>query len=173
VDDRSEVLLIGGRSGAGKTSLASALHELFSEQKVQHVVIEGDYLDMAYPPPWEHGLAEQNLRAVWSNYRALGYRRLIYTNVVSVIETEQLARAMGDGPKIIAVLLDVSDEVMQERLELRESGLSLERHLQRNAGRRVWLDREAPPWVHRVQTEGQTLDLLAAEVARLTGWLSD
>lgn len=121
--DQSEVLFIGGRAGTGKTSLASALHELLSARLVQHAVIEGDYLDMAYPSPWEYGLAEQNLQAVWLNYRALGYRRLIYTNVMSVVETDKLANSMGDNPRITAVLLDVSNQVMLERLEQRESRL--------------------------------------------------
>ena len=93
--------------------------------------IRGDYLDMAYPPPWEHGLAEQNLHAVWLNYRALGYRRLIYTNVMSVIEIDRLVNSMGDDPRVTAVLLDVSDQVMREQLRQREFILSLERHLQR------------------------------------------
>ena len=169
--EQSEVLFIGGRAGTGKTSVASALHELLSARRVQHAVIEGDYLDMAYPTPWEHGLEEQNLQAIWQNYRALGYRRLIYTNVVSVVQTDQLTRAMGDDPKITAVLLDVSDEMMRQRLTVRESGLSLERHLQRNAERRQRLESEAPAWVHRVTTDGKTLDQLAAEIGQLTGWL--
>ncbi len=165
------MLFIGGRAGTGKTSVASALHELLSVQRVQHAVIEGDNLDLAFPAPWEHGLAEQNLQAIWQNYRALGYHRLIYTNVVSVVETETLARAMGDGPKVIGVLLDVSDEVMRQRLSQRESGLSLERHLQRNAERRERLERDAPAWVHRVSTDGKTLDEVALEVGGFTGWL--
>lgn len=171
VSDRSEVLFIGGRAGTGKTSLASALHELLAERLVQHAVIEGDCLDLAYPPPWEHGLAERNLRAMWQRYRVLGYRRLIYTNVMSVVETEKLAGAMGDDPAISAVLLDVSDEGMRQRLGQRESALSLERHLRRNAERRAWLESTAPAWVHRVGTDGKSLDQLAAEVAQLTGWL--
>jgi cytidylate kinase len=171
VIERSEVLFIGGRSGTGKTSVASALHELLSFHRVQHAVIEGDYLDMAYPTPWEHGLEEQNLNAVWQNFRALGYRRLIYTNVVSVVQTEKLSQAMGDDPDITAILLDVSDEVMTERLSRRESGLSLERHLQRNAERRTILETDAPGWVHRVDTNTKTLDELALKVGQLAGWL--
>jgi ribose 1,5-bisphosphokinase PhnN len=127
---------------------------------------------MAYPPPWEHEMEEQNLKAIWQNYRALGYRRLIYTQVVSVVQTDKLARAMGDHPKITAVLLDVSDEVMRERLSQRESELSLERHLQRNAERRDKLESEAPSWVHRVKTDGKPLDQLAVEIGQLAGWLS-
>jgi hypothetical protein len=40
-------------------------------------VIEGDNLDMAFPQAWEHNLAERKLAAIWANYRALGYQRMI------------------------------------------------------------------------------------------------
>jgi hypothetical protein len=36
-----------------------------SRAGIWHCLIEGDNLDMAYPPPWEHGLAERNLAAMW------------------------------------------------------------------------------------------------------------
>lgn len=170
-DTRSEVLFIGGRAGAGKTSVASALHALLSARGVAHAVIEGDNLDLAYPPPWEHGLAEKNLQAIWANYRALGYRRLIYTNVMCVLETDKLTAAMGDDPIVTAILLDVSDEVMRERLSQRESPRSLAEHLARNMERRAYLQREAPAWVARVTTDGKSLDDLALELAHLAGWL--
>ena len=38
----SEVLLIGGRSGAGKTSIALAVHEVLARDGIRHAVIEGD-----------------------------------------------------------------------------------------------------------------------------------
>jgi len=81
----SEVVFIAGRSGAGKTSVAFEIHAQLSTAGVSHCLIDGDFLDMAYPPPWEHNLAERNLTAMWENYRALGYRRLIYTNTISVL----------------------------------------------------------------------------------------
>jgi hypothetical protein len=81
---RSEVVFLGGRAGVGKTSVGTEIHEQLSARQVRHCLIEGDNLDLAYPPPWEHGLAERNLAAMWANYRVLGYRRLIHTNTVSV-----------------------------------------------------------------------------------------
>jgi len=52
-------------------------------------VIEGDYLDLAHPAPhlaFPHAsLAEQNLAAMWTAYRSLGYHRLIYTNTAAVL----------------------------------------------------------------------------------------
>ena len=105
----------------GKTSLAAELHHQLFEAQVRHAVIEGDNLDLAYPPPWEHHLAEKNLAAMWGNYHALAYRRLIYTNTVSVLYTADLAAAMGDDPVVTAVLLTASDSTARLRLEQRKS----------------------------------------------------
>lgn len=78
----TELLLIGGRSGVGKTAVAAEIFNLLPAADVRHAWIEGDFLDLAHPTPWLQGfhLAEQNLAAVWRNYQAAGYQRLIYTN---------------------------------------------------------------------------------------------
>jgi adenylylsulfate kinase len=93
----SEVLLLAGRSGVGKSSVAFGCHDALRAAGVRHCVIDGDMLDMAYPTPWEHGLAERNLAAMWANYRELGYRRLIFVNSACVLATEarKLAAAMA------------------------------------------------------------------------------
>jgi hypothetical protein len=66
---------------------------------------------MAYPPPQEYSLAERNLAAIWANYRALGYRRMIYVNTASVLEdvANRFTAAMGDNPRVTAVMLNCSD----------------------------------------------------------------
>ena len=124
--EESELLVIGGRSGVGKSTAAAALHALLRADDVAHAVIEGDALDLAWPTPWEHRLSMRNLAAVWANYRELGYRRLVYTNTVAVLEVEELAAAMGDAPRTTAVLLTAGDAVADARLALRESGLELD-----------------------------------------------
>jgi hypothetical protein len=76
--ERTEALLVGGRAGVGKSSVGYEIHEQLSAAGIRHCLIEGDNLDMAYPAPWEHHLAERNLAAMWVNYRALDYRRMIF-----------------------------------------------------------------------------------------------
>ncbi len=66
----AHMLLIGGRSGVGKSTVAFVLHDLLSARGVKHAVIEGDALDLAYPAPWEKKMTERNLRAMWKNYAA-------------------------------------------------------------------------------------------------------
>ena len=168
--ERSKVLLIGGRAGVGKTSLAAELHHQLSVKRVKHAVIEGDNLDLAYPPPWEHGLAEQNLKAIWQNYRALGYRRLIYTNTVSVLQSADLARALGDDPLVVAALLTASDDTARARLQGREIGAGLETHVEKSSKRAAELDRQTPVWVQRFGTDGRTIRELGTEVLAWLGW---
>ena len=48
----SRLLLIGGRSGVGKSTVAFALHDLLTDREIPHAVIEGDALDLAQR---EHG----------------------------------------------------------------------------------------------------------------------
>lgn len=167
---RAELLVLGGRSGVGKTSVALALHALLRDDGVRHAVVEGDGLDLAWPPPWEHGLAERNLAAVWANYRALGYRRLVYTNTVSVLQSEVLARAMGDEPRVTAVLLTGSDATADARLATRERGAELAAHRTRSAAMARRLDVEVDDGVHRLPTDAATPEELAVQVRTLVGW---
>lgn len=169
----SEAVFIGGRSGSGKTTVGFEVHAKLVAAGVAHCLIDGDFLDLAYPPPWEHNLAERNLAAMWTNYRALGYHRMIYTNTASVLPNvaEQLTIAMSDNPNVIAVLLTCSDTTARERLSQREIGSTLDQHLASSADMGVRLDAGAAPWVHQISTDARTVSDIATDIIDLTGWL--
>jgi hypothetical protein len=170
---RSEVLFLGGRAGVGKTSVGTEIHVQLSARQVRHCLIEGDNLDLAYPPPWEHGLAERNLAAMWANYRALGYRRLIYTNTVSVRFADALTTAMGDDPRVTAVLLTADDGTARQRLARREIGTALRHHVERSDLAARELAELSPEWVHRIATDDRPVTDLATEIIELAGWAGD
>ena len=167
---QSSLLVIGGRAGAGKSSVAFALHDQLSEERVRHAVIEGDFLDLAWPAPWAHRLAERNLAAVWSNYRQLGYERLVYTNTVSVLYADELAAAMGRDPVVTAVLLTADDSTARARLSGRQRGASLAAHVERSDAAARRLEDAVGHQVHRVPTEGRSVVDVARVVRGL--WLS-
>ncbi|AFU00025.1 hypothetical protein [Nocardia brasiliensis] len=173
--DKSEALFLGGRSGVGKSRVGLAVHAVLAAANVRHALIEGDSLDLAYPPTWEHGLAEQNLAAMWGNYRVLGYRRLIYTNTASVFPEviAELTAAMGDTPTVTAVLLTCDDRTASARLAGRENGIELQRHIERSIATARELDHAVPAWVRVVDTTDRTPEEIAAEVVALTGWQAD
>lgn len=171
---RSQLLLIGGRSGVGKTTVAAEVHRQLSEHGVRHAWIEGDNLDMAFPVPWEQGytLPEANLAAMWSHYRAHGYTRLMYVNTASVVAPVigDLIAAMGDDPSVTGVLLTSSDEVAEQRLLQRQVGGGLDYAVGRSREAAVGLEAEAPEEVTRLDTDGRSVTDLAAEVIQMAGW---
>lgn len=174
---RSHVLLIGGRSGVGKSTVAAEVHRQLSERGIQHAWIEGDNLDMAFPVPWKQGhkLAEANLAAMWSNYRVHGYTRLIYVNTASVFGQviDALTTAMGDDPMVSGVLLTSSDAVAEQRLVQREVGGGLDYAVGRSREAALELEASAPAEVTRLNTDGRSATELAAEIIRLTGWCTE
>jgi hypothetical protein len=170
-DAPSDVLFIGGRSGVGKTSVAAEASRLLAGARVRHAVIEGDNLDQAWPEPWRDGfdLAERNLAAMWRNYRALGYSRLIYTNTVSVLQLPALTAALGGEVCAVPVLLTASDTTAAERLGRREVGSALAEHLERSAAAAARLDKTAGAL--RIATDGRSVTDVATELLAAAGWL--
>jgi Adenylylsulphate kinase len=170
----SAVLIIGGRSGAGKTSVAAELHRRLADRGVWHCVIEGDNLDLAYPAPWQRGLAlaESNLQFMWHGYREAGYHRLIYTNTVSVREDvlPNLLAAIGGDPTIHGVLLTAEPATAADRLRGREIGGGLDDHVDRGIRSATELEASTPPWVWRIPTDGRTVVEIAAQIESRLGW---
>ncbi|MGW0708484.1 hypothetical protein ACWD4G_21445 [Streptomyces sp. NPDC002643] len=175
--DHTEVLLIGGRAGVGKTTVGWEVSDLLRVGQVAHALIEGDFMAQVHPAPQgdprRADLAERNLTAVWGNYAALGYRRLIYTNTLSVMPDTEGAfrRAMGADVRIVRVLLTATDDTTERRLRGREIGSELERELQGSLRKARLLDERAPTDTLRVSTDGRSVVDIATEVLAATGWL--
>jgi len=169
-----EALLIGGRSGAGKTSVGYEVSVQLDAAGVAHCHVEGDNMAAVFPPPpgdpYRSKLTEANLAAIWRNNAALGYRRLIYTNTVSVLEPDMIVRAMGGAARIIGVLLTAHDTTARRRLAAREIGSQLDTHVARSAVMARRLEAAAPPWVVRVPTDGRSVSDIAREVIAATAW---
>ncbi|MBT8163016.1 MULTISPECIES: ATPase [Arthrobacter] len=172
---RTEVLLLGGRSGVGKTTSALAAHELLKQSDVHHAVIEGDYMDLAYPAPHREfpsaGFAWRNLKAVWANYHAFGYRRLIYANTASVLFADRIAEAIGGHPRIIPVLLCCGDSDAARRLSSRNHGATRPEDLERNREAARGLNDGAGTGVFRLDTDALSPTQVAEELVRHTGWV--
>lgn len=98
---------------------------------------------------------------------------MIYTNTASILPevTEQLTTAMGDRPRVLAVLLTCTDDTARQRLSRREIGAAVKDHLERSAAAANLLEREAPSQVHRISTDGRSVPDIAAELIDITGWL--
>ncbi|MFD5703272.1 DEAD/DEAH box helicase family protein [Streptomyces lasiicapitis] len=170
-----EVVLIGGRSGVGKTSVGWEVAARLRAADVAHALIEGDLLDIVHPAPpgdpHRSHLTRRNLAALWANYAELGCRRLVYTNTACVLPSEEwlFTEALGT-PRIVRVLLTATDDTAERRLRQRELGSELEQQLRRSAYMAHRLDTRVPPDTHRVATDDRAVGEIADEVIRRVGW---
>jgi hypothetical protein len=175
--ERAEVLLVGGRAGAGKTTVGWEVSARLRAAGVAHAIIEGDFMGQVHPAPdgdpHRSRITERNLAAVWANFAELGYRRLIYTNTASVLPaaTGMVQRALGADVRVVRVLLTASDVTAGERLAGRERGSELDQELTKSADRARILDERSPTDTVRVVTDGRSVMDIASEVVAATGWL--
>lgn len=172
---RTRLLVVGGASGTGKTSVALELSALLRRERIAHALVDGDNLDASYPAPGDvdrEWFSAVNLGKIWATYRAAGQRRLVYVNTVSVLEAGALAAVIETDAdvEVVAVLLAADPSSVHERLRGRERGSELAVHLERSDDRRAELEERAPAWVTRVDTTGRTIGQVAAEVLAITGW---
>lgn len=169
-----EVLLIAGRSGAGKSTVGGEVSELLRERNTAHCLLEGDLVGHVSPPPatdpHRSALTERNLAAVWANFAALGHRRLVCTNTVSVLEPDMFRRAMGDPAlRVVGVLLTATEATAEARLAGRERGTRLAVHVERSARAARRLEEQAPSVTVRVSTDGKPVRQIAQEVVPRPG----
>lgn len=174
--ERAEALLIGGRSGVGKTTIGWEVSALLREAAVAHAIIEGDFMGQVHPAPAgdldRTELVSRNLAAVWSNFAELGYRRLIYTNTLSVLPsaTPMFERAMGPDVRLVRVLLTASDSTAGDRLRGRELGSELDDGLRTSLARARVLEDSVPADTIRIPTDARPVPEIARDVVAATGW---
>ncbi|WP_274915811.1 hypothetical protein [Streptomyces sp. WZ-12] len=172
-----EALLLGGRAGVGKTSVAWEVSALLRGAGVGHAVVEGDFMGQIHPAPEgdpsRSAITERNLAAVWANYARVGCRRLLYTNTVSVLPESagMFERAMGPGVRIVRVLLTATDATTKARLTGRERGSELAQELANSARKARMLDARVADDVLRVPTDGRSVPAVAADVVAAVGWV--
>lgn len=177
--DHAEVLLIGGRAGVGKSTVAWEVSAGLRGAEVPHAVVEGDFMGQVHPAPEgdpdRSRITERNLAALWANYARLGYRRLVYTNTASVLpeSAAMFTRAMGADLRIVRVLLTASDATATGRLTGRELGSELEREVGNSIRKARLLDERTPADAVRVATDGRTVPDIAREVLAATGWITE
>ncbi|MFE2327367.1 hypothetical protein ACFXD5_26175 [Streptomyces sp. NPDC059385] len=181
-----EVLLIGGASGVGKSTVGREVSELLRRRGTAHCYVEGDLLDQIHPAPDgdpdRAAITERNLASVWANYTALGQHRLVYTNTVSILDLPLIHRAMGGGGtsgtsgggdaviRTTCVLLTAREATVRERLARREIGSQLAVHIERSRWAAAVLERGAPPGTVRIATDGRSVPWIAQRVVEAAAW---
>jgi hypothetical protein len=174
-----QILLLGGASGTGKTSVGWEASAVLEAQGVPHCVIDGDTLGHVFPAPegdpQRSGIVERNLAAVWSGFAELGHTRLVYTNTVSVLEADMVTRAVlgsasSTAVDITPVVLTAEPGTVAARLARRETGDLVDLHVERSRRAALLLAERAPTGTARVCTDGISAADVALEVLDAAGW---
>jgi gluconate kinase len=168
---QTEALLITGPCGAGKSTVGFACLRLLGAEAVQAAMVDAELVYLSTAPaedPHNEAIAEQGLAAVYRVYHDAGIRRLLLPRVLLYQRhLELVARAVPDAI-LTTVWLDVSDDVLAQRLEGRESGDSVRWHLDRaravkESGMRDLTD---------VQLDGERApEQIAADLLEQVQWL--
>lgn len=112
-------LVITGPPGAGKSEVASYLHDMLGDEGIDAALIEVDALERSYPA-LERERSISHLRMLASSYREVGSELLLIT---ATIEDDEYRRAVLDAAAAdddLLVLLLADPETMRERLLSRE-----------------------------------------------------
>ncbi|KAL2862483.1 uncharacterized protein BJX67DRAFT_385621 [Aspergillus lucknowensis] len=180
-----QVILLSGRSGVGKTSVANEMHEQLKIRHIPHAHIDGDNMDMIYPEEDGSELFLCNLAAMFENYRRLrGCTRLIISGTAMVLEQDGIRQVIEDGIRRLSgpgeegsaldmkgFILTGSNAVVAERLEKREVGSALDAHLASTDRMAAVLEDKVGSWAIRVSTDGQRIKDTAGKILEQACWI--
>ncbi|MGY1763560.1 AAA family ATPase [Geodermatophilus sp. SYSU D00779] len=112
-------MLLTGPPGAGKSSVATALHDRLSDAGLSNALVEVDELQRCYPPlDIERVLA--HLAMLVASYREAGCHRLIVTATIENDSYQHLLLKAAEARNSLVVRLEAEPTTLGRRLRTRE-----------------------------------------------------
>lgn len=120
------MLIITGGMGAGKTIVLGEASDILALLQIPHAAIDLDALGVALLPSASKNdtVMYDNLLSVCNNYAALGVRRFLVARAMEDRAQLQLCRDVITAANTAICRLLASIETMQQRIRMRESGIS-------------------------------------------------
>jgi len=148
--------------------------DILALRHIAHAAIDLDALGLAHLPSAasNDGVMYRNLQSVCENYSSLGVRRLLLARALEDRAELELCRGIISATNTVVCRLTASIEAMQQRVKMRESGVSQGEYVARVAKLNAILDR-ARLEDFTVSSESRSLTEVAHEMLVKAGWISN
>lgn len=168
------LLIITGSMGAGKTSILGEASDILAICHIVHAAIDLDALGLALLPSaaGNDDVMYRNLRAVCQNYVALGVQRFLVARALEDRAQLDLCRAAVSAESTVVCRLTADITTMQQRVKIRESGISQRKYAARVQELNLIVDR-ARLEDFSVTNEDRSLTDIAHEMLIKAGWISN
>jgi hypothetical protein len=168
------LLIITGAMGAGRTSVLGEASDILTLHHIAHAAIDVDALGLASLPTaaGNDEAMYRNLRSVCNNYASLGVKRFLLARALESRAELDLCRGIVSGANTVVCRLTASIETMEQRVKMRESGVSQRVYVARVAELNVILDR-ARLEDFSLTCENRSLTEVAHEMLLRADWISN
>jgi hypothetical protein len=159
--------------GSGKTSIMGEASDLLAMRQIAHAAIDLDALGLAWlPSAPADGAMYSNLRSVCENYVELGVHRFLLARAMEDHDKLNICREAVSATDVVVCRLIASTKTMQQRVQMRETGVSHGEYVARVAQLNVLLD-HAQLEDFTVTNENRSITDAAFEMLVKAGWISN
>jgi hypothetical protein len=172
------LLIITGTMGAGKTTVLGEASDILALRQIAHAAIDLDALGLAYLPSTasaskasNHSVMYSNLQSICKNYASIGVKRFLLARAIENRAELELCRGTASASNTVVCRLAASMETMQQRVKMRESGVSQREYVARVAKLNLILD-GARLEDFIVTSENRSVTEVAQEMLVRAKWIS-
>lgn len=167
------LLIITGTMGSGKSTVLGEASDILAQRNIAHAAIDLDALGLAHLPSAARndGVMYRNLQSVCENYAAHGVTRLLLARALEGRGELDQCRSAVSATHTVVCRLVASIETMDQRVKLRELGISRRGYIARVAELNAILDR-AQLENFTITNENLSVTEVAHELLLKTGWIS-
>jgi len=160
--------------GTGKTSVLGEASDILTLRHISHAAIDVDALGLAYLPTaaGNDDVMYRNLRSVCNNYASVGVTRFMLARALENRAELDLCRSIASAAHSVVCRLTASIETMEQRVRMRESGVSQRAYVARVAELNMILD-GARLEDFSLASENCSLTEVAHEMLVTAGWISN
>ncbi len=158
--------------GSGKTTVLGEAADILATRRIVHAAIDLDALGFAYLASLADNdrLMHRNLQAVCANYAALGVQRVLLARAIENRVDLEKCRSAVSAANSVVCRLTASVETMEQRVKVRESGVSRRDYVARVAKLNAILD-HARLEDFSVSNDDRSLTEVAQEMLVKAGWI--